>query len=502
MFKDSKARFEKGKIFPFIPTGEYYFDKGIKAYDRFDINKAKKYLKRALELEPNEPMIACQLAIVYTEAGEYEESNELLLTILNDLDPEMTECHYFLANNFAHLGFFPDAMKHASLYLESDQEGEFALDAEELIDFLGEDEDFERLAEQDEIITRIEEARLMLETGDFNQAVKLLEKAVDDYPEFWPAHNNLALAYFYEGETGKAAGILEKVLENNPGNLHALCNLAVFLFYEDELEQLEELLTALEKVKPMLFEHRYKLGATFALTGRYEQAYHWLRQIYKYGYGNDAGYYYWLAKSSYFMGNEKLADIAWKELAKINPEQGSIEPWKVKEQPDPRYGEDDLTIMKMLRSHRLEERLYAIFLIAISDHKRDLITHSSFKQLEEFSFPEKMYLAFILETGKKEKIDPEGYVKRSHEIASLLYSKYKEEGLKTRGLVCAWFAIFIKGIKAGDTFMNVAANAAAVEYVWLKQRNNKKSQKQIAEEYDISSSTLSKYIRIIETYEE
>ena len=45
MVKDAKARIQKGKILSFVPTGEYYFTKGIKAYHRRDFKKAKKYLR-------------------------------------------------------------------------------------------------------------------------------------------------------------------------------------------------------------------------------------------------------------------------------------------------------------------------------------------------------------------------------------------------------------------------------------------------------------------------
>src|SRR5690606_15830320 len=206
-----------------------------------------------------------------TDAGEFSESNKLLFMILNELDEGMTECHYFIANNFAHLGMFTDAFKHAQIYLEEDEIGEFSIEAEELMHLIGleDDDNLDSLVEQDEMIGKLEASRLLLEKGEFIEAVKMLEDIIEGYPEFWPAYNNLALAYFYEGDTGKAAGVLEKVLENNPGNLHALCNLAVFLYYERETDQLNELLTALDKVQPMLFEHRYKLGATFALTGKY-----------------------------------------------------------------------------------------------------------------------------------------------------------------------------------------------------------------------------------------
>ncbi|MBW8349528.1 tetratricopeptide repeat protein [Bacillus sp. IITD106] len=498
--KDSKARFEKAKIFPFIPTGEYYYNKGLKAYDRFDINKAKKYLKRALELEPGEAIIACQLAIVYTDAGEFSESNKLLFMILNELDEGMTECHYFIANNFAHLGMFTDAFKHAQIYLEEDEIGEFSIEAEELMHLIGleDDDNLDSLVEQDEMIGKLEASRLLLEKGEFIEAVKMLEDIIEGYPEFWPAYNNLALAYFYEGDTGKAAGVLEKVLENNPGNLHALCNLAVFLYYERETDQLNELLTALDKVQPMLFEHRYKLGATFALTGKYEQAYFWLRQIQKYGYDGGEGFHYWLAKAAYFTGHKKMAYQAWETLIKMNPEQAKIEPWNVKDHPDPRNLEDESAVLKMIRSERLEERLYGIFLMSMSANMKDILSHPDFKRLEDFSFSEKLYLAHILKDKLKASIPEEKYIEKCHEVAMILYERFKEAGIHTRNILLQWFSFFIQGLGEKVPMENPNALAAATEYIWYKQSHNKKTQKKIAEEYGISQATLRKYIKVVE----
>ena len=47
----------KAKVVSFNPTGEFYFTKGIKAFQRRELYRAKKYMNRALQLEPGEPMI-------------------------------------------------------------------------------------------------------------------------------------------------------------------------------------------------------------------------------------------------------------------------------------------------------------------------------------------------------------------------------------------------------------------------------------------------------------
>jgi tetratricopeptide (TPR) repeat protein len=201
MVKVSKARIQKGKILSFVPNGEYYFTKGIKAYHRRDFKKAKKYLGRAMQLEPGEPMITCQLAIVSTELGEFENSNTLLHLILEDLDEEMAECHYFLANNYAHMGFFKDAYHHANMYLELEPNGDFSEDTEDLLELLSfEAEGLEdELYEQDDLMTKQEQARELLESGNFPKAIELLKIVIKEFPEYWSAYNNLALAYFYLG---------------------------------------------------------------------------------------------------------------------------------------------------------------------------------------------------------------------------------------------------------------------------------------------------------------
>jgi tetratricopeptide (TPR) repeat protein len=166
MIKDNKARQETGMLLSFLPTGEYYFKKGLKAFHRRDFLRAKKFLSRAMQLEPGESMIACQLAIVSTEMGEYEQSNRLLHQILEEFNEDMMECHYFLANNYAHLGLFKDAYHHANLYKQLDPNGEFIQDTDDLIELLTfeADELDEDLYEQDDLIVKQEQARELLES--------------------------------------------------------------------------------------------------------------------------------------------------------------------------------------------------------------------------------------------------------------------------------------------------------------------------------------------------
>ena len=495
MSEDSKVRQTKGKILTFNPTGEYFFSKGLKAYHKRDLHKAKKYLQRAMQLEPDEPMIVCQLAVICSETGEYRYANELLHKILDELDADMAECHYFLANNYAHLGFFKDAYRHANFYLDLEEDGEFADDALDLLDVLtleAEELD-EDLYDQEDLITKQEEARELLESGHFPKAVEILNSVIEDYPEYWSAYNNLALAYFYLGETKKSAEILEKVFAENPGNLHALCNKLVFAFYERNFTEVKAMKEVLKKIKPLSFEHQFKLGATFALIGEYEAAYSWLRKLEKKGFDGDGAFYYWLSYAAYFTGKEKLAQTAWQKALELNPEKAGFEPWNDEKSKHEGYENDYSTILKKLDSDFIEERLFALFLISKSHRKEEILVSKEINQNQKLSHLERDYLSFV-RTGNDAE---QSKINFAHQTAERLYQNYQPVGTVEAGLFLMWFTIFIEIANSNLSIKNKEAWAAAVEYVWLKLRGEKVSQDQIAVDYGISSSTLRKYIKLV-----
>lgn len=498
MSKNSKLG-QQAKILSFHPTGEYYFTKGLKAYQKRELYKAKKYLARALELEPGEPMIACQLAITCTEIGEYNYSNNLLENILNVLDPYMTECHYFLANNYAHLGMFEEAYRHANAYLDKDETGEFSEDAEDLLDLITfeTDETEESLFRQDGLIIKQEKAREFLEAGNFQKAIEVLKEMIEEYQDYWSAYNNLALAYFYLGQIDEAYATLEEVLEKSPGNLHALCNLLVFHHYQQHEEKLEELVETLSKIRPMFMEQRFKLGATFALIGKYSLAFKWLKQLQKQGFEGDSSYYFWLATSAYHLGYEQTAKKAWIKVVEINPEKEGMEPWSDMNAAASGLEDHIPTILKKLESEFLEERLFAIFLLKHSKHKQSLLKNKLFANNSSFTSLEKQYIDVLKRNPKERELSTIDFADRT---ADLLYQHFNPIKLSESGVYLMWFSVFVEATKVNLKFNNPAGWAAALEYIWYQLRDEKKTQAELAEKHFISVSTISKYIKLVQSF--
>jgi tetratricopeptide (TPR) repeat protein len=486
MEKQLKSKQQKAKIIPFIQNGEYYFKKGMQAYQQRDLYKAKKYFERAVQYDKNDATFVLQLASVLAELGEYQASNQWLFKIVHELDETMYECFYFLANNFAHLGLFREAMKYAEMYLACDPNGHFAEDTEDLIELLKIDQEDENSDVQDDLIVLQERARFLLEKEEFPEAIRLLETIIANYPEFWSAYNNLALAYFYNGNVQKAQEIVEQVLERNPGNLHALCNLLVFYYYLRNEQQVKRLSDKLACVYPFFIEHRYKLGATFALVGRFDLAFKWLYHLYKMGYDGDDAFYYWLTYAAYYTGREELAKNVWEKVIKVNPDKRGEEPWTFSSLS---VDHELRSIIRWFNQTNIAEMLYGLYLLSQSPYKNDpalsiairryLTDHPLLSQFADY------FLFHMTETSPS-------YVINSHIIINELSMKNDQID---ENMYISWFSVVVNALPTKERFSNHSAWAAAMEYVWRQQQGQRVTQKWIADKYHVSLSTVKKYVK-------
>ena len=152
--------------------------------DRFQYDKALKNFSKALEYEPNNPVNHCNMAGILSEIGKYEASNDILIHVLDNIAPGMTECHFHMANNYANMESFEEAERSLVTYLEEDAKGEFLSESEELMDLLQYELDrpapLVRIRSREGVVEH-ERARALLEEGKFTQAVQLLKGDCGEY---------------------------------------------------------------------------------------------------------------------------------------------------------------------------------------------------------------------------------------------------------------------------------------------------------------------------------
>lgn len=313
-----------GNVIPVTLDANFFFERAVRSLDRFQYDKALKNFRKAVEYEPENPVNHCNMAGILSEMGNYEASNDILTHVLEKIDPAMTECHFYMANNFANMESFEEAERSLMTYLEEDARGEFLAESEELMELLqyelNRPAPLVRIRSREGLVEH-DRARSLLEEGKFPQAVKLLEEIVKNTPDFLAAHNNLALAYFYMGRFARAKECLAEVLEQDPGNLHALCNMAIFLQYAGDKDELEGLLRMLEATVPFHQEHVFKMATTMGILGKHRTAYgHFRRLLKDEEVGGDAGLYHYCAAAASNSGLYSEAERCWRQAAKLDPE--------------------------------------------------------------------------------------------------------------------------------------------------------------------------------------
>lgn len=495
--ENKRLKAKTNNVVSFNPNGDYYYHKALKCLERDDMDKAYKYIQRAAELSPADAHVLLQYGILEMEAQNFEHAHELIHTAYS-LEPSEPEITFMLAEVSGCMGLMHDAKKYADKYLAQAPDGVYAQDAHEILEFVDlEHTDYNDVDENDaDKMIAQEKARRLMEQGNFTQAIEVLEQTIEQYPALWAAHNNLALAYFYVGEADQAKALLQEVLRENHGNLHALCNLTVFAYYEKEDEQLKSLLDMLTKIQPYEWENRYKLGATLALVGQYEQAYKWLRSMSKRGYEGDSGFYFWLAQAAYYSGHEDVARTSWASLVDMDPSKAGYEPWLNVGAGDYRKSAENNRelLMHKLSAGDESDRMFGLFLLRNSTHKQEMIAHPSLIDVSKYSNIEKLSLAYALEHPFNLKVKEELYFERLMAVAEEIVKVNGSINVEVVQILHIWFSISKTAFEAGFTFKNIKAIAAAMEYTFNSAMDTAMTKKQLAEKYGTTVTTLTKYM--------
>jgi len=311
----------KNKIIPMALDANFFFERALRHLHRNNHSKALKYFRKTVDKEPNNPVHYCNIAGLLAEMGRFKESNELLLFVVEKLDPSFTECYYYLANNYAYLEDIESSYKYIHRYLDAAPHGEFADEAEEMLSYISieidEINEYEN-EEQKDLFVAHYKAKSLLEEGKFYEAAKKLKRMVEEHPDFLAARNNLALAYFYLGNHFQAIEQTREVLNQEKTNIHAMCNLAIFYKHLNNEKELTYIINALKKILPFQREHRYKLATTFAILGEHDMAYKYLKQIIHYNGDFDAALLHYTAVAAFNTKRVGEARGLWEKIVKLD----------------------------------------------------------------------------------------------------------------------------------------------------------------------------------------
>ncbi len=226
---ENKQTKETEKIVSLKKDSEFYFRVGMKYANKKSTVNALKYFRKAVDLEPYNADYQFNLACILVELKQVESANEILLGILTNIDPTLTECYFGIGCNYFDLSNFKKAKEYIEKYIYFAPEGQFIEEAYDILYYLQIYYDMEAGKKSGRSILKLEkECRQLMAEGEYKKAKKKLETVIQSQPDSIWARNDLSVAYFFTGETDKAISIAKSSLRLKANDITALCNLTLF----------------------------------------------------------------------------------------------------------------------------------------------------------------------------------------------------------------------------------------------------------------------------------
>ncbi len=317
---------KKNNIITFERGADFYFDLGYRKIQTGNLKSALRYIEKAVRLKPNDSFIQFNYAGLLAELGNIDLSTEILLHIVNELDPNYDECYFGLGCNYLQLQKIKKSVEYFSKYLEKDPEGEFSEEAEDLLEMLNMIKDANNNLDDEELekIYKIEEEAIEhLEKRQYKTAVEKFEQVVALLPNAVPARNNLSLAYYYMGDFQKALEIAREVIGYEPYNIHANCNLAIFYNKLELTNWMEKQAKTIKKLETENPEYLYKIADTLGSLGKHEEAYKAFKKLLSVEADN-AVYIHYTAIAAYNSGKFNDSIRYWRKILELD--NGSMLP--------------------------------------------------------------------------------------------------------------------------------------------------------------------------------
>lgn len=310
------------KVVTFERGAEFYFDLGYKYIQKGKMKTALRYIEKAVNIKPNDSFLQFNYAGLLAELGDIDRSTQVLVNIVKNLDPDYLECYFGLGCNYLQMQKIKKSYEYFSLYLEKDPDGEFAEEAEELMEMLTMIKDANNNLDDDELekIYKIEEEAIdHLEKREYEQATQKFETVVQMLPNAVPARNNLSLAYYYLGFFDKAIELAREVLVYEESNVHANCNLAIFYNKQGSTSWVEKQIRVIGKIHTDNQEYLYKIGDTYGSLGRHADAYKTFRKLLAIDPENPM-YVHFTATAAYNNKKYKESIRLWEKLSSLDKE--------------------------------------------------------------------------------------------------------------------------------------------------------------------------------------
>lgn len=310
------------KVLSFERGADFYFGLSFKYIQNGRLKTALRYIEKAVRIKPDDSYMQYNYAGLLAELGHIEQSNSVLLNIVNNLDPSYDECYFGLGCNYLQMQKIKKALEYFEKYLKLAPYGEYAEEAEHLVEMLYLIIEANNNLDDDELedIYKIEEEAIkFMERREYEKALKNLEIVVSKLPNAIPAKNNLSLTHYYVGNINTAISIAKDVLDYEEDNIHANCNLAIFYNKLGINNMVERQIRVIKKLYPENEDYAYKIADTLGCLNRYKEAYDAYKRLIRMDDKNPQ-YIHLMAVAAFNCRKYNEALSLWERLKKYDEE--------------------------------------------------------------------------------------------------------------------------------------------------------------------------------------
>jgi tetratricopeptide (TPR) repeat protein len=256
----------------------YHYSLGVLNLLDENIEEAIAEFEKVREFDPKSPVLATELAILYSEKGAFGKSLELLQDALKR-HPRDVEIRFLLAGLFASRKDYVHAIREYRTVIALDPKHTLAylylgiLYAEQK-DYQNALDTLEKLSavNPDHAVGHYYLAKVLIELGQDEQAEKELKRALALRPSFESAMADLGLLYEKQKKFPLAIGVYEDFSKAYPSRVKVRIRLGDLLLREKRHEEAEQVLRAVLQQNADNKEILLNIGLVFLERERHEQA--------------------------------------------------------------------------------------------------------------------------------------------------------------------------------------------------------------------------------------
>lgn len=229
-------------LYPGFAQGQY--ELGALYVATGEKEKAFGHFQDAARLEPHNPIFLKALADhFYLENNDIEEAKALYLKVVVQ-DPQHVECLQILGNLAVVERDFKKAKEYYNQVLDLEPwNNDVLMILEKLDQHKGE------TAIDQPGNSSYEQSQRLVQAGEIDAAINVLEALIAEQPDFALAHNDLGVLYYQAGRKEKTLECYEEAVRLDPSQMNFQKNLAEFYFVE--LGRVEDALTIYHRLLNM-----------------------------------------------------------------------------------------------------------------------------------------------------------------------------------------------------------------------------------------------------------